>query len=348
MNLTLHIVRKDVVRMRAWIVCWVGVLLLPIGFGARLLGESPFGQEWNLPNIIEALTGLQAAVGFFLTILLIHEDGVVGTKQFWLTRPISRKRLLGAKMLSVLVVIGLIPVLVMVPWWMWCGFGIGGAVRTAFETIWLMMLIAVPAAFIAVLTDSFARAVLWSLVLVTGILFAAVFLVVVKISRAHDMSGAALVVSRSVVAVIAVAVLMAAVVVVQFLIRRRGWWLGVAGALMAVSLAVASWLPWPWLTAVPKTHHEEQAADLTAQFASANAWPISQEMIRDSGNELFQRLNVYFEVTGIPADARVNTMGAKHRWSWPDGAAIVRSVYDQDALSWWTRIEVGKPRDPGR
>src|ERR1043165_9512237 len=99
MNLTLHLVRKDLVRMRPWLACWVLLLLTPIAMAAWLLGNNPFttGGEGRLPDVVFIITGAQLFVGYLLTILVIHEDGLVGTRQFWSTRPISRGRLLMAK-----------------------------------------------------------------------------------------------------------------------------------------------------------------------------------------------------------------------------------------------------------
>src|SRR5690349_16881894 len=132
MNLTLHLVRTDLVRMRGWIACWVGVLLMPILMGASWLMRSPLVDErWKPENTSAILAILQVVVGYILTIQLIHEHGIVGTRQFWLTRPISPGRLLGAKSITVLIMVGLLPVVVSLPWWLWCGFGAGQIVNAA-------------------------------------------------------------------------------------------------------------------------------------------------------------------------------------------------------------------------
>src|SRR5262245_19846351 len=111
MNLTLHMVRSDLVRMRVWIVCWAGVLLLPMVNGVVILsGSGPQAEPWIAGNRAAILTGFQAALGYLLTILLIQEHGLVGTSQFWLTRPISRGRLLGAKFVGVFLIVAFLPV----------------------------------------------------------------------------------------------------------------------------------------------------------------------------------------------------------------------------------------------
>jgi hypothetical protein len=224
MNATLQIVRKDFRRLRGWLICWIAILLLPIAMGFRLLGQDPLADKhWSAPATLAIITGLEVVVGYILTLLLIHEDRIVGTDQFWLTRPISRCRLLAAKAIGAFAMVGLIPVAVFLPWWLWCGFGIGQIVHAARETVMVLALVVVAGALLASLTDSLARAMLWTLVLAAVALFGMLFFTVLNAARVRTGNDMALVISRSVVAVVVVGVECAAVVVVQFLIRRRGW-----------------------------------------------------------------------------------------------------------------------------
>src|SRR5688572_20523355 len=98
MNLTLHLVLNDFRRMRVWLIGWIGMLVFPLVIGFLLVTrDQSIGTEWNLPQKIEILSQLQVIFGYMLSLVLLHEHRVVGTNQFWLTRPISRKRLLVAK-----------------------------------------------------------------------------------------------------------------------------------------------------------------------------------------------------------------------------------------------------------
>src|SRR5688500_2718808 len=136
MNLTLHLVLNDFRRMRVWLIGWTGMLLLPLAIGFMIVTREPSSAtEWNLPDKMAILTGLQVLVGYMLALILLHEHRIVGTNQFWLTRPISRGRLLGAKAIGLFLMVGLLPVIVSLPWWLWCGFNAGQAINAASETL---------------------------------------------------------------------------------------------------------------------------------------------------------------------------------------------------------------------
>lgn len=61
-------------------------------------------------------------VGLILAAWLVMEDSLVDTQAFWLTRPISNVRLLGAKVVGALLMFGVFPVLVLTPVWLVSGF----------------------------------------------------------------------------------------------------------------------------------------------------------------------------------------------------------------------------------
>jgi hypothetical protein len=324
MNLTLHMVRNDFRRMRGWIGCWIGVLLLPIATGAMLLARNPLSEtNWRLPNTLAILAGLQVVVGYILTIILIHEHGIVGTRQFWLTRPISRGRLLRAKTIGVVVVIGLLPVAVSLPWWLWCGFGVGQIANAAAETFLVMMLVVVPAALMAVLTDSFPRALLWTLVLVAVVLFAMLYFSIVNSQVVRTSGDMSLAVARSVVAIGTVVLEMGAVVVVQFFARRRGWWLGLAVGLMVISIVASMRWPWPWVSGIPPERNVARAAGVTVRFDGAERLPPRTEQIPDT--ETFQWVGTRFLASGIPEGLALGAIDAFQTWRWENGIRIQRS-----------------------
>src|ERR1043166_4899007 len=87
------------------------------------------------------------------------------------SRPISRGRLLLAKAVGAFAMVALIPVAVALPWWLWCGFSAGQVVQAASETLAVLTLVIICGALLATLTDSLARAMLWTLVFVAVVLF---------------------------------------------------------------------------------------------------------------------------------------------------------------------------------
>ena len=339
MNLTLHLVLNDFRRMRVWLIGWTGMLLLPVAVGFMIVTrEPPSATEWNLPDKMTILTGLQVLVAYMLALILLHEHRIVGTNQFWLTRPISRGRLLGAKAIGLFLMVGLLPVIVALPWWLWCGFNAGQMINAGVETILVMMLIALAAALMAVLTDSFSRALLWTVVLVAALLFGMLYFTIVNVATVRSAHDFSLVISRSIVAVVALAIVMLSVVVVQFFLRRRGWWLAAAGALVVVLVVLSFRWPWGWIPIDPVEFNASLADSVKLRFDQATAEPPPRE--RKPGQEVFQEVRTHFVVSGVPKGFDAHGIGAWQEWR--AGTAVVRRAERQ----WWTTFPLETRRDP--
>ncbi|MDB6167674.1 MAG: hypothetical protein JWM88_538 [Verrucomicrobia bacterium] len=146
MNLTGHIVRKDLFRLRWLLVLWVLALVARLTFAdlQAMAGESGLGifrfaaltfGGWFLPALgIGLLMGLQS------------DDPVSGQEAFWITRPISGGRLLAAKSLTLALFLA-VPVAVTLPWWLLHGYGAGQVAQAATATVAIqasLFLLAVP------------------------------------------------------------------------------------------------------------------------------------------------------------------------------------------------------------
>ena len=95
MNLTWHIMKKDL-RRNAWpLLVWAVTLIVPhAGFGTRDLRNAA-----TLADYVYIVSLLTHAVMVIAIIgAVIQEDDVTGSTAFWRTRPISPSRLLGAKL----------------------------------------------------------------------------------------------------------------------------------------------------------------------------------------------------------------------------------------------------------
>ena len=324
MNLTLHLVLNDLRRMRVWLVGWTGVLLLSplIGYVVATRDQSGV-SEWHLPDQVTILTLLQVFVGYMLSLILLHEHRIVGTNQFWLTRPITRGRLLRAKAIGLFLTLGLWPAIVALPWWLWCGFSAGQLIDAAAETIVVMMLIALAAALMAVLTDSFARALLWTVVLVAMLSFGLVYFTIVNVATVGAGREHSLVIARSIVAVVAIAAVMLGVVVTQFFLRRRGWWLGLAGALTMVLLTAASRWPWGWFPDDPVEINAGLSDGVKLRFDRATAGPLGE-----TDEQSKQELRTQFVLSGVPEELEAFSVGAKQKWR--SGSL----VFDQNVRDW--------------
>ena len=91
MNLTWHIVKKDLRALKWPLGLWILLIIAKLGVGVALLNaDGTEGIEWF--NKMDALAKVLAAfefVSFVLTAAIIQQDLLVGTTAFWMTRPIS-------------------------------------------------------------------------------------------------------------------------------------------------------------------------------------------------------------------------------------------------------------------
>ena len=100
MRLVLHIFIKDARRLWWEITVTLGLLAGVARMDATRVGFIPGAMEGWLNLILPA-------VWAYLVALVIHDEALVGDRQFWLTRPYPWPALLGAKALFVLVFIHL-------------------------------------------------------------------------------------------------------------------------------------------------------------------------------------------------------------------------------------------------
>src|SRR5439155_8777507 len=114
MNQTLHILKKDVKRLRwplaAWIVVVAGHMLArTITLAAPLTAT---GSALAMQNLSTLFTGIEALMLALIVSLLVHDEPLVGADAFWLTRPIDTAALVAAKLVSAAGFVILLPLAV--------------------------------------------------------------------------------------------------------------------------------------------------------------------------------------------------------------------------------------------
>lgn len=117
MNIILAQLRKDIQCQRGLLIAWAicaGTSVLPAAFIYLfpLLNHFPHANAGTIMVGVLTVGGIAMAsafsVGFGMLLLLpllviriVHEDVLMGTTAFWLTRPLPREKLLGAKALLI-------------------------------------------------------------------------------------------------------------------------------------------------------------------------------------------------------------------------------------------------------
>jgi hypothetical protein len=362
MNLTWHIVKKDLRALKWPLLLWTMVIVAKLGVGVVMLTSiGSVNADWfanwflRLDLLVKVLTALEC-VSFVLVAAVIHEDLLVGTTAFWMTRPIAGARLLQAKILGIGLIFGVLPVLVTLPWWLGCGYGLREIAWAALQTIVVQAICVLLGLLWGVVTDGFARFLLWTLVL----LFA-----VPTISGVIGLQVAGLKVKPSpdlmltrVWVGIAIAVLAILTVTVhQFLTRRT--WRSVVMLGTAAGLIIAAGLWWPW-----DLHLKDRWNTYLAERAAAQAAPMSQEpaglkfivepprltLLPGVPAERLNQVRTKFSVTGIP-DTRVlmSWSGSYANLHWSNGEVErvqcrIRSNEPTSHIAAWRSL--GQPANP--
>ncbi len=334
MNLTWHIVKKDLRSLWAPLALWALLVVAQVGVGVNLLfGQGSADGLWfqRMIGYNYVLVSLDLLFAYVLVSALLHEDSLVGTTVFWRTRPISGGRLLGAKLMGAAIMFGALPVLIWLPWWLTCNYGwreIAGAVP---EILGMHAVAVMAALLVAVLTDNLGRFLGWTIML--AITLATLVLALASSSQPTTMIGieeanarAALTESR---AVMAFTVLMAVIVIAviqQFMARRPAWVFAQVLAGFGLATLVCTHYPWDfsllWLPddeLPPFEQAQSQVSGVTLAFDQARLWHNPDEA---TGEKRRSPVAVGLLMQGIPQGMEAYGQFADQTWRWPDGTVV--------------------------
>lgn len=242
MKLVWHIVRKDLFRLRWILLLWVVVLIAALGLAAIQSGldEETYFSFWIAASVL--VVGFIPLMAFGLVMGLLHDDPVAEIDAFWITRPISGGNLLFAK-LTALVLIGFIPVLIAIPFWLNYDFGWSQILRATGQTLrmdFLLVLLALPFAVISANASKFVMNVMMGL----GILLLVFLLLGLGHSQKDEPGIPALLESKAWLIVGLWFVSALIVTLNQFLRRRTQQSIAVLAIMAVAGFGVAKW--WPW------------------------------------------------------------------------------------------------------
>jgi hypothetical protein len=242
---------------------------------------------------------IQMVSAYLMTAAFVQEDAVAGSQAFWVTRPISGARLLGAKLVGLVLLLWLPPLAVALPWWLIFGFGLSDLPVAVLSTAWLAAIPILLALPLAVLTEDSSHFVRYMLLALVGV--AALFLAFNGAQWGESASSPGVVETRWVFVLILVPVLALAVFAHQYLSRRTPRTIGLLGVGLAAVVFVAGW--WPYdLSGAFSRHREPPMAPpgIQATLVRASVQPVdSAELVTRS----FLRLE--FALTGLPEETEV-------------------------------------------
>ncbi|MEN9401956.1 MAG: hypothetical protein RL091_659 [Verrucomicrobiota bacterium] len=344
MKLIWHIIRKDIARDRWAIGIWALLFLSQVllGFIARNPGQIDEDYFLRLQLVSIGLVQLQVVMGYILVTRFVHADPVVGTTAFWLTRPIAPGRLLLAKGLGVLLVFALLPVLLFLPWWLYCSFSGRDVFWSSVDVVGWQLLVIAPAFLVATVTDDLGRVLLWTLLLVVGVITWIALLQVTfgPLTGRVDVGAMYSRIWCSALALIAVS---AVVTAHHYLTRRFVRSVGLIVIGLALVVAVGRWgkadlsagiasLAAPTPRLVPGLGDQVEI-----RFeSSSGAFAKVVNKVRPAAEEA--RLHVLLRATNVPEDLGIGVEVAKQNWEWADGIALNRGWKNTYSLTPWATV----------
>lgn len=336
MNQIIHILRKD---LRCF---WPEILVSLASLAAYTWHEPVMWQpsSKNIPQLLltQVLALLILLSWFLLVLRLIHEEPLIGQRQFWVTRPYGWKQLLAAKVLLVLIVVNL-PMLACQTWLLKrAGFAAGGHVSLllSMQAMWLAARF-LPIAVLAVLTRSLAQAGIALLAMLLGSVVVMQVMVAGMIGvpagmdygpSLWDSLGATLLLSAA-----------CAVVVWQYARRRAAW------ALVFLAAGVLAFVACRSVTnerGLIERRFPPSGASAAARMTLVPAQPAQNENDGDDSNTKWIALGLPVEVAGLAPDVIVKVTGGllsveapgENRWEteWQAESGLLLPTQRSDSI----------------
>jgi hypothetical protein len=325
MSQTLHIVRKDVRRLRWVLVLWVMVLAMRVAFSLiTLTSAESANTSYFLRQLFSPIITIELLITALIVVRLVHEEPLVGFTPFWLTRPYDRGALVRAKLLFATVVLVGLPLLAELitmgllkagPVALMAG---GAAASVAYVAGTLSLVVA------AALTPSFSAFALTLLGVVVGTLMVTAIRVglaslwrpdyiVYTPPQAPDATP-------GVVMLLVYAAAALAVVLYQYHHRRWRAATGLAVAGLAATIVVP--IIWPWSFArAAEVRPGAWVSTVTAVHDPAAGTRVSVPVRMRSGG--FRRqVMASLTTTGVPPLITAQRVGVRSRLHFPDGTSI--------------------------
>ena len=325
MNQTLHIINKDLRRLRWLLVAWG---LVAIGDTVlKTAGPALASGGGEIQAIVDSLSQLVWLIQTLLLALLVsglvHEEPLVGADAFWLTRPIGRHALMGAKLLSAAAILVGVPLIGDLIAMSMFHAGARDLVRAAPALVssqagWVLILMAV-----AVLTPSLIRFLIVITAGIAAIVVAISIAATVLFSTDPDLSTSSVLPDMTSDTIEEYLLLLVSVAVIVYQYRnrrlRRAVVLGVAGVAAAVAIASV----WPWRFAKAAEPDPGSWAHETNRTVAVigDEPPQVSDMFSFRRDRIRKQIAAPVRLTGVPPDYSVDSVAVRSRFEFP-GAAL--------------------------
>ena len=162
MKLTLHLAAWDLRYLRHYLGLWLGLVILQavlVGFASHLSSDYPGdrGHFFSLSSFAWLVAVLKICLLAVIVTQLVQKDSTLGSTAFWLSRPVSRARLLAGKVLFLAPAIILPSLLVEAGLLFFSGVTPHDTLRSVPQTVFLTLLAVATLMMLAAVTSSLGR-----------------------------------------------------------------------------------------------------------------------------------------------------------------------------------------------
>jgi hypothetical protein len=328
MNLIWHLARKDLRRLRIPGAIFLVLLVCKLLLGLQILDVVDQHQFATLRDHLKVALMAETIFGYVLVAAIIQEDPLVGSRAFWMTRPISGLQLLAAKLLVLLLIVVLLPALVMLPWWLACDLNPRGLLAAVSGTLFIQTLIVLAGLPFAVLTSNLAR-----YIACTAGVFATLFAAKLLLQRAGWATPAMLpdaIESRSTAITLIMCATVLLVVIHQY--RTRRTFRSAAIVATGLSLAFAANIAWPsgW-----SLLRKSSTAGIDSTTVRIDVEAANLRAHRDTHADGF--LTLRGRIHGLPDNAVPEHFTGRQIWTWADGTQTTLPINKPSASTAFER-----------
>ncbi len=338
MNLTLHLIRKDLRHFRLAALFWAILVAAQIILTNRLLSSGPNDGDWYMLmcGFVNLLYFLGLVFGYLFAGMIVLADASAGSVSHWQTRPVSGGRLLAAKTITGILILGVLPVMLWLPWWIYCGFGVGGTAKAAALVFAATLIPALLGTALAAVVDQLGRFMMLSMILVAALIVFAMTALV------PDTTAPTLIGTRLLLGLVCLVVTALAAIVVQYRTRQvvKSGTVLIAG--VVVILLIRAW--WP-IDLVPVTGwdlmhrwNESPATLAGAGKISGRIWRAEAGSRNNKDGVAEPFITVNLGLAGVPEEVIVAGGFADVELSWPDGTKVRREKLPIVEGDWMQRF----------
>jgi hypothetical protein len=328
MRLLRHIVAKDLRRLRWPLLAWLLIIVVRVAVTAARseLAFDDLSRRFALENLSDLLMLIDALMLVLLVSWLVHDEPLVGTDAFWLTRPIGSTRLMGAKLAFAILFLVAAPALAQSIVAAVAVRSPGHAVRLLpglliSQSLWVAALIA-----FATLTPSVTRFLLALVAAAAAGAVAISGLIVLLMMRAEESDYPTPELSDPSSVVPGWSLWLAvAVIVIALQYRTRRPQLAICAGLAGVVSTVVIVTAWPWRSAgLPEPDPGAWARDSAAVTAVLDPGaPYVTDARGMRRRSLVNKLiAVPIRLTGVPSRYAIQSLGVRSRLELAGGSTV--------------------------